>query len=192
MEKKILEEYKAEVSKIWKSDQRMIDYCCKKASAIIKLSTGQLMEFETPKINTAFCFGYSDDMDGKDRKDALNMAEYARANEKYFKNRNLSDLREAIERYEGNDEERWLQPYITHLYRDYGVNIVTIVWLSDWDAKDSAWQYNNDLTPLKKEDRQLILNAYKKELEKFEKRLNTYLKRYGLSKVRSWTYWRDE
>ncbi len=150
------------------------------------------MEFEKPRIDTEFCFGYSDDMDGSDRKEALDMAHHDSTNEEYFKNRNLSDLREVIERYEGKSEERWLEPYVTHRYRDHGVNIVTIVWLSDWDAKDSAWQYNNDLTPLKKEDRQLILDAYKKELEKFEKRLNTYLKRYGLSKVRSWTYWRDE
>lgn len=190
--KELEQEYRAEIVRIWPKSPDMVEYCCKKASAIIKLSTGQLMEFEKPRIDTEFCFGYSDDMDGSDRKEALDMAHHASTNEEYFKNRNLSELREVIERYEGKSEERWLEPYVTHRYRDHGVNIVTIVWLSDWDVKDSAWQYNNDLTPLKKEDRQLILDAYKKELEKFEKRLNTYLKRYGLSKVRSWTYWRDE
>ena len=32
----------------------------------------------------------------------------------------------------------------------------------------------------------------KEEREKFEKRLRTYLKRYGTSKLRTWTYWLDE
>lgn len=190
--KELEQEYLAEIVKIWPKSPDMVEYCRKKASAIIKLSTGQFMEFEKPSIDTEFCFGYSDDMDGSDRKDALDMAAHARTNEEYFKNRNLRDLRETIDRYEGKSEDRWLEPYVTHRYRDYGVNIINIVWLTDWDAQNSAWQYNNDLTPLTEEDRQLVLDAYKKELEKFEKRINTYLKRYGLLKVRSWTYWRDE
>ena len=30
------------------------------------------------------------------------------------------------------------------------------------------------------------------EKTKFEKRLNTYLKKYGTSKLRSWSYWSEE
>ena len=45
---------------------------------------------------------------------------------------------------------------------------------------------------LSKSDIQKILNILAEELQKFAKRLNTYLKRYGLSKVHSWSYWRDE
>lgn len=190
--KELEQEYRAEIAKVWPNDERMVDYCCKKASAIIKLSTGQLMEFEKPSINTSFCFGYSDDMDGSDRKDAQDMASHAGTSEEYFKNYNLSDLREAIEQYEGKGEDKCLSPYVTHQYRGHQANIVAVVWLSDWNAENEAWQFGNDLTPLTKEDRMLILDTYKKELEKFEKRLNSYLKRYGLSKVRSWTYWRDE
>ena len=39
------------------------------------------------------------------------------------------------------------------------------------------------------EERQTVLSAYKQIREDFEKRLNTYLKRYGLSKIDTWTYW---
>ena len=188
--KEFEQEYRAEIAKVWPNDERMVEYCCKKASAIIKLSTGQLMEFEKPSIETQFCFGYSDDMDGSDRKDALDMAKHACSNEEYFKSHNLHDIKRIIERYEKEDE--FDDPYLTHRYPDYNTNIVTVVWLSEWDAKDKAWQFHNDLTPLSDTDRKTILAAYKEELKKLEKRIDTYLKRYGLSKVRSWTYWRDE
>ena len=39
-----------------------------------------------------------------------------------------------------------------------------------------------------KEDLLLIIEVYKQQIENFKKRLNTYLKRYGLSKLRTWTY----
>ena len=190
MDKKVLDEYRAEVSKVWKTDQHMIDYCCKKASAVIKLEKGQLMEFEKPSIDTHFCFGYSDDMDGSDRKRAVDMAIHASESEKYFKAHNLQDLKKTIERYEDKSEPT--DPYLTHRYPDYDTNIVTVVWLTSWDVKDRAWQFRNDLVPLSDADKKTILNAYKEELTKFEKRLDTYLKRYGMSKVRTWTYWRDE
>ena len=38
------------------------------------------------------------------------------------------------------------------------------------------------------EDIKLILETLEAEKAKFLKRLNTYLKRYGLSKIHSWTY----
>lgn len=38
----------------------------------------------------------------------------------------------------------------------------------------------------------LILNAIKWSKLKFEKRLNTYLKKYGTSKLNIWTYWADK
>jgi hypothetical protein len=41
------------------------------------------------------------------------------------------------------------------------------------------------------EEIQLILDAYKEAAQAHEKKVNTYLKKYGTSKVNSWTYWRD-
>ena len=39
-----------------------------------------------------------------------------------------------------------------------------------------------------KEDLLLIIEVYKQQIQNFKKRLNTYLKRYGLSKLTTWTY----
>ena len=41
------------------------------------------------------------------------------------------------------------------------------------------------------EDVEKIIIAYEDVRSRFAKRLDTYLKRYGLSKVRSWSYWLD-
>ncbi len=40
-------------------------------------------------------------------------------------------------------------------------------------------------------DRMAILAGMKREREKFDKRLQAYLKRYGTSKIHTWTYWAD-
>ena len=42
-----------------------------------------------------------------------------------------------------------------------------------------------DLTP---KDKEQILASLEIEKAKFTKRLNTYLKKYGLSKINTWTY----
>ena len=41
-------------------------------------------------------------------------------------------------------------------------------------------------------DRARLLDACKMQRAKFEKRLKAYLKRYGLSKIKKWTYWDNE
>jgi hypothetical protein len=41
------------------------------------------------------------------------------------------------------------------------------------------------------EQRAEIIKALEWSRGEFEKRLNTYLKRYGTSKIHTWTYWAD-
>lgn len=41
------------------------------------------------------------------------------------------------------------------------------------------------------EQRAMLIKAVEYRLKQFEKRLHTYLKRYGVSKIHTWTYWRD-
>ena len=48
-----------------------------------------------------------------------------------------------------------------------------------------------DMHKLTEDECELLYYTARAEQEKFEKRLNTYLKRYGLSKCHYWTYWLD-
>ena len=42
------------------------------------------------------------------------------------------------------------------------------------------------------EERAELIREYKKAMQAHEKRVNAYLKRYGISKIKVWTYWIDE
>ena len=64
-------------------------------------------------------------------------------------------------------------------------------WTSSEDDPVFNKEYK-EYSPVSEKDRKLIVEAYQKEKELFSKRLETYIKRYGLSKVNSWSYWRDE
>jgi hypothetical protein len=44
---------------------------------------------------------------------------------------------------------------------------------------------------LNDEDIEKIKEALEEEKTKFKKRLETYLKKYGTSKLKVWSYWRD-
>lgn len=57
-------------------------------------------------------------------------------------------------------------------------------WESEMYKQYIQFELNND-------DKKLIMSKLSEELQKFVKRLNTYLKKYGLSCVHSWSYWRD-
>ena len=50
---------------------------------------------------------------------------------------------------------------------------------------------NQDDIEMTMEQRELIIKAYEWARIEFEKRLNTYLNKYGVSKLNTWTYWRD-
>ncbi len=148
--------------------------------ALVRLTTGEIFCIEKPRIETSFCFGES----GYDADDAYHMAHVARTNEDYFKERNLRDLKTEID----------LLSYRTGLYNNERLAAERwgcdgVVWVSFCSRFDRDGKFISD--ELSEEDRERVLEGYRKAYKAFEKRLDTYLKRYGLSKVRSWTYWRD-
>jgi hypothetical protein len=53
------------------------------------------------------------------------------------------------------------------------------------EGKSDEWFMLND------SDLELVKKLVATESKRFEKRLHAYLKRYGLSKIKSWTYWLD-
>ena len=49
----------------------------------------------------------------------------------------------------------------------------------------------NEEDKLNPEDIDRIIEGYKEVIKNFDKRLKTYLKKYGLSKVKAWSYLSD-
>lgn len=181
---------KEEFAKIWVSEH-MRSYCLKTVSNCVRTSFGGLVIFEKPKIETNFCFGYHDSITDTESYDTANDA-CENFGEKQFLKKNLADMQHALGLYEYSAKHEG--PAVKQLYfakRDSCSNIYKDLFLDEYDAKDKAWRFDG-LTKATEEDFQKCYIAQKQEYEKFEKRLKSYLKRYGTKKLHTWTYWADE
>jgi hypothetical protein len=144
----------------------------------IKLHDGYYL-IDKPSIDNQFCFHdegpqyefYKELMADKENRLAA-----------YFKSENLAGFDNKIERITkgdryNNDKRVWW-------YASGTEHKVCLQFYSDhWD--------DDKKTLCTDEEKALILKGLKFGREMFEKRLDAYLKRYGTSKLHTWTYWAD-
>lgn len=157
-------------------------------SRVVELENGYLVAICKPRIQKNFCFGYSDSRyDTEDYDRANDMAMHARTNTDYFIDQNMRQINEQIEAL-----DKW-NPVIRTAYCDAPENsiIKTIDFMDDYHFCNIREKDKAKVAPLSPADKALIIAAYEEEKKAFEKRLASYLKRYGLSKVNSWSYWQD-
>lgn len=197
-DKALLEEYMAEIRKAYEGDTSMLDYHRKRFSGAVRLENGGIVVFEKPSIDTAFCF-HDEGPDYELYEDVTKTKDTLRD---YFLSRNLGPMTretEALEKNCRSDEGDYQPGYYCkdwYLYRvSYSsqkepLNVWKYVALSHMDSEQHASWYK-DLQPMGDADRRAIAEGMRREREKFDKRLQTYLKRYGTSKIRTWTYWAD-
>lgn len=188
-QKELKEMYKEELKKVW--DEKMVDYCFKKAAFVVE-HNGEIFEIDKPTIEKDFCFGYG--MYGRsseeEEKRAFEKEEIARTSEEYFKKENMKEIDKTIKFLEellssiekGNNCPK----YNLAIYKIYSgsnaCNLRTFSFISFFD-KDEKCEVRNDPELIKK-----LIAGYQEVKKAFEKRLNSYLKRYGLSKINTWTY----
>ena len=178
---------------VWGKDSKMVDYCVSKVSDIVYLPTG-IFVINKPTIKTDFCFGYHDytteeGMNGWDGYNgAQERADKAEKDTEYF-------IRENISR---SNIDKWIEA-LSDKYRPLYLRTKYSRQTNDCKLLDITDYWNSqripaspDGRPLTTEERALIIKGFESAKEKFVKRLNAYLKRYGLSKVNTWTYWIDE
>lgn len=199
-DKALLEEYLKEMRKVWPNDDSMIEYYRKDTSRVIRLANGGLMPFDKLKIETSFCFGYSDIGQGCSYKEAQESAHNA-ATEEYFMSANLGELDRGISAMAGELKDDYhynnLKPYLyrkSYCGQKETINVWDFAWLRPYDVETNDCSVRNyvELTQLDDTNRELILKALKAERAVFEKRLKTWWKRYGVEKLHIWTYWQDE
>ena len=205
-DKALLDEYMKEWEKVWPGDKRMLDYEREKFSYAVRLENGGIVYFEKPSIKTAFCFGYSTCGQGAEYEEANEACRKADS-EEYFLKANLNPYDEEIKALECNceyDHENGERNYqydgrVWYLQRqEYNsqtalLNLYKFCACDEWDMRNYPFRYKEgNYTKMSDADRKTIIAAAKHERDKFEKRLHTYLKRYGTSKLRTWTYWVDE
>jgi hypothetical protein len=98
----------------------------------------------------------------------------------YFKSENLAEFDNHIEKItkgEYGDTRVWWSPCQKY-------NRMEVCFYSSFGQPNGYTEFTED-------EKQVILNALRYGRSLFEKRLDTYLKRYGVSKIHTWTYWAD-
>lgn len=198
-DKVLLEEYMKEWEKVWPGDKRMLDYERKKWSGGVRLENGGIVAFEKPSMSTRFCF--HDEGPQYDYYCEL-MADKETRLRDYFLHENLDGMDEEIRAMELNCRfpegeyhsryycKQWYLMRESYSGETAPLNLWKFKALSVSQVEDNPKWYG-DAVKMSDADRQTILAGLKREREKFEKRLQTYLKRYGVSKIHTWTYWAD-
>ena len=97
-------ELRAEYAKVWHGDEKMTDYCTKKASCVIDLR-GYLVDFDKPSIETRFCFGEH----GYDFDEVAETCHRASESEQYFMRYNMehTDAFDVIAALDGEGGRHW-------------------------------------------------------------------------------------
>lgn len=185
-------------TEVWKGSESMQKYAEKECCYyIVELENGDIYAYEKPRIETSFCFGYGmygvtseEDMDGASR-----MAEHARTDKDYFIEENLKDIEDHINRLvKAYDGELEAYKYANYSGQPHGTKLKTYSVASTWENPENdpgRWSRLTDVERLSQEEIKILIQGWYKVAEMFTKRLNTYLKRYGLSKLNTWTYLRD-
>ena len=174
-------------NEVWKNDTHMVDYCIKESAHIVELQNGDIVTIDRPRIEKDFCFGYScSSHDTESFDHAQDMSAHARESTDYFMRQNLKDLDNMIALLEGKQASRFDFYTGTHYTgQPADSKLKQVVQLDRWGE-------HAGYSLLSESDRAAMLEGYRQVRADFVKRLQTYLKRYGTSKVHSWTYWRDE
>lgn len=151
--------------------------------------------FRKPDIKTSFCFGYGQNgiSTQEDYEGAREQEKNMETNKQAFINANLEGLNKSIEDIETyikqwiDKEEKFFSSRYNKIFicKNSYDHLAYLAWSWDYDNIRDKEMIIREAT---KEDLLLIIEVYKQQIENFKKRLNTYLKRYGLSKLRTWTY----
>lgn len=191
------EEFAAIQAGFWGKNSKMVDYCIKNADCVVDMADGLLYEIERPDIKKDFCFDDSYDYEG-----ACEMAQHARTSQDYFRNENMAQVERQIEWWKELKERaslRYADDYNRPMFMaEHGGSDAQRAAIGDClvfaTLNGEHYRFNeNDclcrwITP---EDCDRVLAALEGTKERFAKRVDAYLKRYGMDKVNSWHYWGD-
>lgn len=136
--------------------------------------------FEKRPLKKHFCFGY--DCSDESYERACEMAKIAKNDPEYFISENLKCYDEMLENLESGDNY-----YVSSYYNYPDAPFIDII-----NAR-IEYKYTERGLKIKhgqfsKEDTEHLINFVKKLRAKQEKRCQTYLKKYGLNKIRTWIF----
>lgn len=186
------EEFKKRVLKAEDNSQDWLNYWLKGTSELMMADCGVILRFEKEKIKVDFCWHD----EGPDYEEYKRLHSDDEAMREYFINANLREYDEQIEGLTSR-KNRWGEPQVIVLYERDTCSHGKCGWGTGFRmmSKCQFQQEQNDsrctVHQLTENDIVKALALVKSERAKMEKRLQTYLKRYGISKLHTWTYWAD-
>lgn len=184
-------------TEVWHTED-MQEFARKRCGNLVELSNGKIIWFEKPYIKTRFCFGYGQNGRSTDEEEdfASDLSQEAKENFDRFIGANLEEINWKIKQLEETLESIQRQVWIMVEYygqpdnsRLVGYTVVNVCDSPECSPED--YRNSKGLQKLGEEDIRIILGGLEEQKRLFLKRLNTYLKKYGLSKVDTWTYLRD-
>lgn len=195
----LIEKYIAIYNATFKSDDKFNKWLRGQIARIVELDSDELLEIEKPSIKTDFCFGYGYNGISTQQEidDAYDAMHYADTNESYFMRKNLeqlTDTRDRLREYLNRERPDYCgtSPRVPYLCDRYdGSKIKSLYFMRVWDYEEMHPNTKKLYRQATADELHRILSAYEIEIKVFEKRLQTYLKRYGLSKLHTWTYLSD-
>lgn len=196
-QKELKEKYMDIIKKeVW-SDGRMQEYARKQCAYVVELSNGNIIDIDKPRIETNFCFGmgmyatYTQEQ----FEEAEELADNARKNVDYFISENMKQIIEKIDSLkEALENKNEVYTYIHYTGQPDNSDLVDYCCVSishNPEFEPYRWSNLKTVRKLSNEDIQAIINGLNEVAKKFMKRLNAYLKKYGLEKLNVWTYCRD-
>lgn len=199
----LMDRYHAALNTMWGTDTGMVKYCLGTVQEIAALKNGMYFILEKQPIEKDFCFGYSTSFySDEEEKAAWKMAAKAQNDESYFIRKNLEHFNRLLDALDDSMTFSVLcrhydtkKPGLNSLRELSFRRIVEI--LNDFNGQANLEEIKGTEVPgryyiMTDEDKEVARAAIKRAMEQHEKKVRTYLKRYGLSKVNAWTYWRDE
>lgn len=193
-EQKILHErLRAEQTKRWSAGSTMIDYCVKDCEYVVPLENGGILEIQKPRIETKFCFGYGfcGQSTEEQEKEAYDSARGAKEHSDYFLSENLdrSNIDRDLKLLKEGRLETYETPRAAAMKKDPNSNIWYYFFKSEYDISHDDDAKN--IVHLTYKDKFELQRGLEIVRNSFLKRLNTYLKKYGTTKLRTWTYLSD-
>jgi len=202
-QQELKERYAVAMKSVWGNSQNMIDYCVKQAAVFIPVANNGIAVIDKPRIETDFYFGYSDCGQGLSYEENNERVNHVSDNlAEYFVSYNLRDINDKIKLIEEIlDSENKDGEYIIinsgHYSSDILGNARSLQIVKPYNfytgntTLEEIQRHDTSAAVASIEDVKRYLEAYKFIKETFTKRLNTYLKRFGTSKLNVGTYWID-
>lgn len=157
-----------------KGDERWVRYYEKKTLCVKTLPNGDVIAFDKPSVETRFCYsfdevGYPESIDGSNH-----MCHAVSSDYDVFLEENLKWLKRDLKSL----EEGYRPIYLNRLNGIESPNVVSY----------SGYRNGMDGWIASPEDIEVIKSGIQEQIDYLTKRCAAYWKRYGGSKLHTWTY----